>query len=153
MPTYSHELELLGWLASTLNDTELKASGINPANGTGRTVGVYSQPNQNAPFPYIRYRITDTNPIEEQTFNASFVPNAKRVMVTVDVFTNYEPELLKIQSRVYDLLKHATVTTAHFKGRTYYTTGQNLPIEDIGTPDKITRHWWLRFKADLEPNA
>lgn len=152
MPTISHEQQFLVWLAATLNDSELKLSGVNPATGAARSVAIYSQPVKDAPMPYVRYRITDSMPIEAQTFNASFVPTVKRIRFTVDVFASYEPELLKIQSRVYDLLKHATVTTTNFQGRTWFESGVNLPIEDTATPDTITRHFWCRFRADLEPS-
>ena len=152
MPTLSHEKEFHAWLGTRLNgDTELKTSGINPANGASRAVAIYSQPVPNAAMPYVRYRITDAAPIEAETFGYSFQPVTKRIRFTVDVFSTYEPELLQIQSRVTDLLKHAEVTTTSFHGSTWMESGQNLPLEDVGTPDKAVRHYWLRFKADLEP--
>jgi hypothetical protein len=151
--SHSPEKELLGAVFTILNETELKTqTGINPATGAARAVGVYNMPPQDAAMPFVRFSISDTIPLSSESYDIESQPTAKTIFVTVDCFSEYEPELLTMSARVQALLQHAAIVTLHFTGSSWFTAADYL-VENETDPDRVIRHAALRMRCNLEPNA
>ena len=150
MSTNSVEKELLAAIWSTLNgDTELKTStGINPGTGAARAVAIYNQPVENAPVPYVRFTIDSTRNVEGEPFEYSYTPSAKAVGFMLDVFSDYEPEVLAISTRLQALLQHKEITTTHFHGSTWLTNVVYF-VDNLSNPDRLYRRANLRLIATI----
>jgi len=153
MPTVSPETELLAWVSGVLNgDTELKTqTGLNPASGAARAVAIYNRVAPDAAVPYVRFHLTDSLPIDDEPFDVDSAPEAHQIGVMVNVFSDYEPEVLKIAARCRDLLKHSAITTANFNGSSWLGPIDYF-TDNLSEPDRVFRRASMRVGCRLQPN-
>jgi hypothetical protein len=132
-------------------DATLLSSGINPQTGASRSVRVVGQAAQADPLPFVRVTLTDSALLEPDAVPHDYdtQPTAERVMLLVNVFSDFEPEVRKIAHRVQELLRHRQVVTAGYRGFTwldscvFYTDNQS-------DPDRVLRVSAIRVRATME---
>ena len=142
------ETEILAWVVTTLKAASI--TGINPNTGNSRTVAVYNQVKQDAFVPYIRVSFTDTLNLEDEPFGYTFVPTAKTINLLVNVFSDYEPEVLTIASQIQTALQHAEITTINYHGSTWFKSC-DFYVDNTASPDRLLRCAGIRIETRVEP--
>lgn len=146
--------ELIANVYSALSgDATLLASGINPASGASRTVTVVGQGKQSDVLPLVRITLTDSALLEPDAIPHDFStqPEAERVMLLVNVFSDYEPECRAVAHRVHELLRHRQITTTNFTGFTW-ADSSTFYADGVSFPDRIVRVCALRVSCRMEPS-
>jgi len=149
----SLENELVGAIYDLLSaDTTLTAgSGINPDDESARAIPVYKHVLPNAPTPYVRISLTDGLALEEQPFDFSQA-TSRVVNLTVNVFSDWEPEVRNVAARVLALLQNYEITTDNFRGWSWWVA-TDFYDDNQSDPDRIIRAAALRLRCTMEATA
>lgn len=132
-------------------DATLLASGINPQTGAGRSVRVVGQGAQADALPIVRVTLTDSQLLEPEAIphDYSTQPTAERVMLLVNVFSDFEPETRKIADRVKYLLRHKQVNVSGAVGFTWLDSA-TFYTDNVSFPDRVLRVCAIRVRCTLE---
>lgn len=145
--------ELIAAIYSLLSgDATLLASGIVPSTGGTRAVAIVGEGAPGQSMPFVRVSLTDSNLAEPDAEPHDYTtqPTTERVMLLVNVFSDNEPEVRKVATRLKELLRHAQVTTTNYQGFTWWDSG-TFYTDNVSNPDQIVRVCSIRVRCILEP--
>lgn len=145
--------EVVAVVYGVLNgDTTLLNSGINPATGAARSVRVVGQGRQGDDLPLVRVTLDSAGLLEPDAIphDDTTQPTAERVMLLVNVFSDFEPETRKIVDRAKTLLRHYPFETGAIKGYTWLDSA-TFYTDDTTFPDRVVRSAALRIRCTVEP--
>lgn len=146
----SLENELVAAIYTLLSeDTVLTDdSGIHPETEAARAVAVYKQVQEKAPLPYVRITLTDGLALDEQPFD--FSQAAGRVLnLTVNVFSDWEPEVRNVAARMIVLLQNYQITTDGFRGWSWWEA-IDFYTDDQTDPDRPVYAAAIRLRCTME---
>ena len=144
----SPKKELQDTLLIALDGASLQ--GVDPADGSARSVLITSEVTPNQPYPYVRLTVTDSSNMEEEPFDYTFVPTAVKIMFNIDVFSDNMEEQYSLADQVRVLLQHHEITTDSYHGNSWFNSDK-LFEDNITDPDRVEYRASARFQARLEP--
>lgn len=150
--TNSFELETLAGVLSLLNgDTELTTeTGIDPQTGAARSVSIVNTVNPDQPVPYIRVFLSDSLPLQDEPFQYTVI-QAQTVSLSINVFSDYELETIKVTERVRALTENTPLSTANFTG-SMWNRGITIQTQDTTNPTKVYYVAFLRLRCNMVAN-